>query len=272
MEQSHVQRKSRQVPYSQSQANSGDCYEEEPDDIWPTRMPTSTRRYRSDVSMHRGHPQADVQLSAQGTISDVYTFQRKGSHNPIPPRRTATQANIPAASRRPSAQTEEPKPYRGGDRLSPDNATRDRHVHWLVYVGVAMIVMLVGWMLLNILLNWWQVTQDDWHYGRPRTFQTDMVVGHNDSVANPSHFVALNLRRHVEVIEFPGGDSAQAKVYVGPLLIGPGEDLAVVTLSFKDVNGDGKPDMIVNVQGSHFVFINENGSFRPARPSDNVQF
>jgi hypothetical protein len=135
-----------------------------------------------------------------------------------------------------------------------------------------MIVMLVGWMLLNILLNWWQVTQDDWHYGRPRTFQTDMVVGHNDAAANPSHFIALNLRRHVEVIEFPGGDSAHAKVYVGPLLIGPGEDLAVVTLSFKDVNGDGKPDMIVNVQGSHFVFINEDGSFRPVRPSDNVQF
>jgi len=201
----------------------------------------------------------------------VYSLQRSASHNPIPPRRTATQANTPGASRRPSAQMEESRPHRGGDRLSPDNVARDRHVHWLVYVGLAMIVMLVGWMLLNILLNWWQVTQDDWHYGRPRTFQTDMVVGHNDSTANPSHFVALNLRRHVEVIEFPGGDSTHVKVYVGPLLIGPGEDLAVVTLTFKDINGDGKLDMIVNVQGSHFVFINEDGSFRPARPSDNVQ-
>ena len=161
-------------------------------------------------------------------------------------------------------------PRRSGN-LPSSSIARDRQAHWLMYVGLAMIVMLVGWMLLNMLLNWWQVTQDDWHYGRPRTFQTDMAVGHNDSAANPSHFVALNLRRHVEIVEFPGGDSAHAKVYVGPLLIGPGQDLAVVTLSFKDVNGDGKLDMIVNVQGSHFVFINENGAFRPVRANENVQ-
>jgi hypothetical protein len=143
--------------------------------------------------------------------------------------------------------------------------------HWLFFVGLAMLVMLLGWVLLSSLLNWWQVWQDDLHYGRPRTFQVDAIVGHNDSEANPSHFVAINLRRQVEIIEFPGGDSSKAKIYIGPVLIGEGQDLAAVTLSFKDVNGDGKPDMIVNVQNSHFVFINDNGSFRPARPGENVQ-
>src|SRR2546425_1583080 len=48
-----------------------------------------------------------------------------------------------------------------------------------------------------------------WHYGRPRTFQTDAVVGHNDSAASPSHFIAINLNRHVEVIECPGGRSEE---------------------------------------------------------------
>jgi len=131
--------------------------------------------------------------------------------------------------------------------------------------------MVMGWVVLNVLANWWQITLDDWHYGRPRTFQTDAVVGHNDSAANPSHFIALNLNRHIEIIEFPGGDASKAKIYVGPTLIGQGQDLAVVTLSFKDVNGDGKPDMIVSVQGSRFVFINDNGAFRPVRPGENVQ-
>jgi hypothetical protein len=58
---------------------------------------------------------------------------------------------------------------------------------------------------------------------------------------------------------------------MGPTLVGSGQDLAVVTLSFKDVNGDGKLDMIVNIQDSHFVFINDNGQFRAARPGENLQ-
>ncbi len=120
------------------------------------------------------------------------------------------------------------------------------------------------------IISWWQVTQDDWHYGRPRTFQTDFVVGHSDLSENPSHFIVMNLRRHVEIIEFPGGDSTKARVFVGPVLIGQDQDLAPVTLDFKDVNGNGKPDMIVNVQGSHFIFINENGTFRPLRPGETV--
>jgi hypothetical protein len=143
--------------------------------------------------------------------------------------------------------------------------------HWTVFLGMAMLTMLVGWVLLTMLANWWQVTQDDWHYGRPRTFQTDMAVGHSDSAINPSHFMALNLNRHIQIIEFPGGDSSKAKIYMGPTLVGPGQDLAVVTLSFKDVNGDGKLDMIVNMQDSHFVFINDNGQFRTARPDENIQ-
>ena len=58
---------------------------------------------------------------------------------------------------------------------------------------------------------------------------------------------------------------------MGPTLVGADQDLAVVTLTFKDVNGDGMLDMIVNLQDSHFVFINDNGQFRPARPGENIQ-
>jgi len=121
-----------------------------------------------------------------------------------------------------------------------------------------------------LFFQWWQVEQDDWHYGRPRTSQVDAVVGHTDSPTSPSHFLALTLSRHIEVIEFPGGDATHARVYLGPTLIGEGEDLAVVTLRFKDVNGDGKPDMIVSVQDSTIIFLNENGQFRPVRSGEHV--
>src|SRR5207237_8932226 len=113
---------------------------------------------------------------------------------------------------------------------------------------------------------WWQVKQDDWYYGRPRTAQYDVAVGHTDSVLNKSHFIALNIKSHLQIIEFPGGDTSHARIYQGPTLLGIGSDLATVTLEFKDVTGDGKPDMLIHVQDSVFVFINDNGTFRTARP------
>ena len=37
-----------------------------------------------------------------------------------------------------------------------------------------------------------------------------------------------------------------------------------------DVNHDGKPDMIIHAQDQIWVFINDNGKFRPATPDDHV--
>ena len=133
-----------------------------------------------------------------------------------------------------------------------------------------MLAMLALWTLGSQLVNWWNVTQEDWHYGRPRIFQTDVVVGHSDSTANPSHFLALNLNRHIIIIEFPGGDPSKAKIYTGPTLLGDGQDLTPVILSFKDVNGDGLPDMLVHVQDQTFVMINDHGQFRPARQGERL--
>ncbi len=147
---------------------------------------------------------------------------------------------------------------------------RPRPWHWVLYLGLGMLAMLALWYLVLTLLSWWRVSQDDLHYGRPRTFQCDAVVGHHDSTERPSHFIALNLNRQVEIIEFPGGDPAKAKIYLGPPLVGPGQDLAPVTLTFRDVNGDGKPDMLVDIEGSEVVFINDGGAFRPLKPGELV--
>src|SRR5260370_13597993 len=58
-----------------------------------------------------------------------------------------------------------------------------------------------------------------------------------------------------------GGDASHSIVYSGPVLLGPGQDLTPVTLSFRDVNHDGKVDLVVTVAGSQFVFMNVNGTF-----------
>ena len=146
-----------------------------------------------------------------------------------------------------------------------------RRAHPLFYLGIGMLAMLVFWLLLSAVVSWFTTTLDDLRYGRPRTFQTDAWVGHNEQTGMPSHFIAINLHRHIEIIEIPGGDASQTRIYTGPQLYGVSDDLVPVTLNFIDVNGDHRPDMLVNFQGSRIVYINDQGQFRPMRPTERSQ-
>jgi len=140
--------------------------------------------------------------------------------------------------------------------------------HPLLLLGLGMVATLALWTGLFLVISWWNTTWDDLHYGRPRTFQIDAVVGHNDSPGNPSHFIALNLNGRLEVIEFPGGDASKARIYIGPQLYDPGSNLIPVTLSFVDVKSDHHPDMILHIQDTLLMYVNENGGFRPATSSE----
>ena len=153
-------------------------------------------------------------------------------------------------------------------KASPRRNRLALRAHPLLLLGIGMIFMLVLWTLLTLAASWWNTTWDDIHYGRPRTFQTDVVVGHNDSVSNPSHFIALNLNGRIEVIEFPGGDASKARIYIGPQLYGSGQELIPVTLTFVDVNGNHHPDMIIRFQDTRIVYINDQGGFRPATSNE----
>lgn len=201
------------------------------------------------------------------------SYTKTGNYENIPAlsasqisRRTSNQGQgyTPASQMR--TRTSSPRYTAPAPTPAP---SKKRRYHLLVFIGTALLVMVVGWVLLSAFLSWWHVTQDDLTYGRPRTSHYSAVVGHNDATT-PSDFVAMNLHRHIEVIEFPGGDPTKAKIYVVSTLIGPDQDLTPVTLTFKDVNGDGKVDMIVNVQTARIVYINENGQFRLAHAGDKI--
>lgn len=151
---------------------------------------------------------------------------------------------------------------------TPAQRSQRLRVHPLLFLGLGMLAMLALWMLLTAGLNWWNDTMNYIHYGYPRTFQVDMVVGHSDTASNPSHFLATNLHGRLEIIEFPGGDGTHARIFLGPQLFGPDADKAPVTLQFADVNGDHRPDMLVFFQSSWIMFINDQGSFRPPTPQE----
>src|ERR1700693_4345451 len=173
---------------------------EEDDDadlLFPIRVPRSAIRYQTNTQ----RPPTREVMEQTPTAVTIYRAHRH----------TQTAEHPPSSPKRSPA--------------SPRPARRRPRMHWLFYVGLSMLIMLLGWIALSFFFQWWQVTQDDWHYGRPRTFQIDAVVGHGDTPASPSHFIALNLNRHIEIIEIPGGEATHMKVYLGPILVGEGQEL-----------------------------------------------
>ncbi len=209
------------------------------DEQWPGRPPSSSRRYRLPST------QGDTSYSLHPT---------QVQHRPIPARRSALP---PPAGRTTEERAAPPRKRSGGLFRS----------HPLLWVGCGMLVMLLAWTGLQALGGWWSLHLDDVTYGRPRTAQYDVVVGHGDNASSPTHFIALNLDATVVVIELPGGDSSKARIYRGPQLFGPGANLYPVTLSFPDPAGDGQPDMEIHVQGETFVYLNQNGQFVPQASS-----
>ena len=266
--------------------------EDEYDDVWPLPIPRSARCYtpleqepqaRSVLVVDRRRERLNRQFpatlippraSAYQQRQRGYTQQAAGLPQPQV-RRTQDDPQYQQRQYRQTLSHDEALSHDEQQipiREEEEEPIRRRHPrgHRLFYLGLGMLGMLLLWYLSLTLISWWRVYQDDLHYGRPRTFQTDAVVGHNDSADHPSHFLAINLNRLVEIIEFPGGDATKARIYLGPSLVGPGEDLTAVTLIFRDVNGDGKPDMLVDIQGSEVVFLNDGGQFRPQKPGDHV--
>ncbi|GHO77459.1 hypothetical protein KSD_52300 [Ktedonobacter sp. SOSP1-85] len=134
---------------------------------------------------------------------------------------------------------------------------------WPAYIGLAGVLMVGGWLGIGMASQGVQAWQDDLHYGRPRTYQIDAVVGHNhDTSANPSHFLVLNLHSQITVIEMPAGDPSKTHVYkTGVALVGRGQDMIPAQVTFRDLDGDGKPDMIVTVGDQSIAFKNQNDVF-----------
>jgi len=125
-----------------------------------------------------------------------------------------------------------------------------RQFHPLLYIGVCGLLLLMGYFLAFQGYLWWSGQSDDARYGTPRTFQVDAIVGHHDDAAHPTHFIALNLRGRIEIIEFQGGDPTHSKVYPGPVLSGTDAEKIVVTVEVRqDVHHHGKPNLVVHLTG-----------------------
>lgn len=211
------------------------------DEYYVTRPHTSVRRYRQPV---------------QRDTMDDYA-----------PEQTAFTQRRRASSAAPAggivSRALEPLPVRQVTR------PRRKRAPWLALtLGMLLTIGLV--VCFNAFGSWWQLHQEDATYGMPRTSQKDAIVGHQDGPGKPSHFIFMNMQSHIVAIEFPGGDPSHAIIYTGPTLFGSGGDLIPVTGEFRDVNGDGRLDMLLHVQDQTIVFLNDGTKFRTLQPGEHV--
>jgi len=224
----------------------------------PPRPPSSAIRLNKPAPpVRRSSREVTTETSARRPMPNVPN---------VPQRRTQKQdfGPLPAAAR-PARTTTAPYDI-------PPARKEPRNIHWMLYVGLGMIGALLLFALGANALTWGMNKYNDVIYGNPRTFQTDAIVGHNDNARNPSHFIAVNLHGQIIIVEFPGGDPSKAIDYIGPALVGPGDDLLPVTLSFSDMNRDLKLDMVVHISDRSFVFFNQTtkDGLKFVAPSSNA--
>jgi hypothetical protein len=236
----------------------------EDDALYPQRPASSAVCYPSSKTPVRTTQQGVRKPNKHDTVN-VYVRRRSAVQTPRP-----QQQQLPPRPPHPQRSEEEQDDDLDTEPLKNTVPRRRyRRPRFATILGVGMLLMLTLVVAGSIALTWWNRYQDDIRYGHPRTYQTDATVGHNDK-QTPSHFIALNLHHQAEVLEFPGGDPTHAKVYIGPTLTGEDSDTYRVTVSFKDVNGDGKPDMLLDVNGTKYPYINDNGAFRPPHPDEHI--
>jgi len=213
----------------------------------PPRPPSSSIRWNTTSTGRRARGSRDVSIETTRQEISVPTRRTTDLHYP-------TTGPVQARYGRNTVFESAPPPL-------PAQHVEPKKVHWLLYVGVGMIAALALWVTASTLLAWGTEKYNDIIYGNPRIYQTDYVVGHNDSQTHPSHFIALNLHGQVIIVELPAGDPTKSIDYIGPALIAVGDEKIPITLSFSDVNKDGKPDMIVHIQDKEVHFCNNGTKF-----------
>jgi hypothetical protein len=190
-----------------------------------------------------------------------------------------TTRNISPRKTQDATRNLPPNRNRNYPRNAPPVKLQDRsrrRVHWFLPIGVGMIAMIALWLIGSNVIGWGTQVYNNLHYGYPRTYQVDAVVGHNhDSIGHPSHFIAINMNRQAVVIEIMAGDVQKSITYVAPVVIaGDGGDLAPVTIEFRDVTGDRLPDMILHIhlpkQDEVSIFVNDGTKFRPSNNNDKI--
>jgi len=128
-----------------------------------------------------------------------------------------------------------------------------------LYTALGMIFMLCLYLLGTLVVfPWWTGITNRWDYGKALIVATNQNVGHNDG----SLFLSYYANKHAVVIEMTG-KPIKGTVYSLPLDLDPARS-HLITLSFIDINFDGKPDIVLVIDNlpSLYALVNTGSSYK----------
>lgn len=209
---------------------------------------TTTSQYVRSIASQQTQRWADTDEALDGIEDNPHFYPARRSSSAI--RYIDKQGNpvLQAGKKRYVLHQEKPK----------------KNVHGLFLIGVGMLLMIGLGVGFSAFGKWWNTHQLYAAYGFPRTWQTDVNVGHEQG---KSHFLFENLGGHVFFEEIPeGNDFKHAVVYPVTSLFGPDAANTPVTATFEDVNHDGRLDIILHVgNDTNIVYLNTGNGFKPAQ-------
>lgn len=159
------------------------------------------------------------------------------------------------------------KPDRSG-RAERLGRLRTTPLLMVLSYGLALLAALV---LLQSVVVWGQRSMDSLRYGFPRRVVVAGFVGHGEDQGEPTRIITLNINGQVSMLELPGGDSRQLKVYEGPYLVGRDSMYVVPLPQLRDMNGDGHVDLLITVRDETLVYLNRDGAFHALTPEERAE-
>jgi hypothetical protein len=125
-----------------------------------------------------------------------------------------------------------------------------------LFLGFLLVLVIYfGWM--RIVKPFVDSVEMQWHYGDIPTYHLDADVGHG----GVSHF--LSFIWHGEILVVEVNPKYEVHLYrCGSLIVDESQKL-VIAMDVADVNNDGKPDLLVHVQGQRasIVLLNTGTGF-----------
>lgn len=128
-------------------------------------------------------------------------------------------------------------------------------------------MFILYWIGTLMVVPWVRETLDHWNTGTARLSHYRLNVGHHGT----SDLFTMYIHGEAVVIEFPGGDPAQAHTYAVPVAGDNSSAPRVVSLQVTSLNPNekpGKPDLLVEVEGipTAFPLYNTGDAFQTQAP------
>lgn len=147
--------------------------------------------------------------------------------------------------------------YPAYDTEEPEEQERPRNGLLIIGAGMAGTLLLL-WLMVMVIIPWWNGLQAQWHYG-------DAHVSHYD--LGEHHFVGEVYRGFVTVYDIPQGHPEKSRVF----MLQSSTDNAVVQFETRDANSDGIPDITVGTEGSSIgvtLYDYKDGSLNQQPPQE----